>query len=545
MYRCVDHDFDVCWKCSKNPSIATASNVAVLKDAMPSHPELIAFADALFNDADAYKVLPKALETALDLIVAGRNLEYTVSTVLNNSNYSALAIHPSVVMLLPHLSSASSNLESKLAMARMFFTPAVESWKQQIPTMVEKAKNVVGRVHEQIKNGTAFDAMESLGSIPMSLMQGFNFPSPQSIDSLEQELDGHPLSHVIDCEFAIAGATPAADTKEYVHKECESKHKENTSATKTWDEPQQKKVDSATVHTNIICDGCHISPIVGARFKCSVCPNFDLCEKCESLNIHDSSHPMQKIKVIPACKGKQAFTRDHSFYHRHGGHHQNGHHGFGHGWWKDAKAYKDNKFGCAFQCPPMPDLFGGPCKFMGSFPFSKRGWKHGCSTPAASAKPMPEAEMVKPIMVPQGSLSSAQTASTPASTPLSRKDIQQQAVAKAEALKAEARRLEAEAQQLQEEAEKEAEAQRAEDAKLAAAAAAASSSSSSRSSSADGSACGMDANAVSGLDSALIKLADMGFNDVHLNHELLEKHGVSEQSLSFIVDMLMQSSRSM
>ena len=28
------------------------------------------------------------------------------------------------------------------------------------------------------------------------------------------------------------------------------------------------------------CDGCTESPLVGKRFKCTVCANFDLCEKC-------------------------------------------------------------------------------------------------------------------------------------------------------------------------------------------------------------------------------------------------------------------------
>ncbi|XP_074694424.1 sequestosome-1 isoform X3 [Strix aluco] len=39
------------------------------------------------------------------------------------------------------------------------------------------------------------------------------------------------------------------------------------------------------VHPNVICDGCE-GPVVGARFKCTVCPDYDLCSTCEGKGIH-------------------------------------------------------------------------------------------------------------------------------------------------------------------------------------------------------------------------------------------------------------------
>lgn len=48
-------------------------------------------------------------------------------------------------------------------------------------------------------------------------------------------------------------------------------------------------------HPNIICDGCEASPIVGSRYKCSICPDFDLCESCEEKGIH-SHHSFLKIR---------------------------------------------------------------------------------------------------------------------------------------------------------------------------------------------------------------------------------------------------------
>jgi len=36
------------------------------------------------------------------------------------------------------------------------------------------------------------------------------------------------------------------------------------------------------VHANVSCDGCVMDPIRGARWKCSVCANYDLCDLCHS-----------------------------------------------------------------------------------------------------------------------------------------------------------------------------------------------------------------------------------------------------------------------
>jgi hypothetical protein len=44
-----------------------------------------------------------------------------------------------------------------------------------------------------------------------------------------------------------------------------------------------------TVHKGVSCDLCNVHPISGKRFKCLVCPNYDICSSCEDKNIH--KHP--------------------------------------------------------------------------------------------------------------------------------------------------------------------------------------------------------------------------------------------------------------
>jgi len=44
------------------------------------------------------------------------------------------------------------------------------------------------------------------------------------------------------------------------------------------------------IHDAITCDGCDQSPIIGKRYKCNVCLNFDLCQNCINTADHDRSH---------------------------------------------------------------------------------------------------------------------------------------------------------------------------------------------------------------------------------------------------------------
>ncbi|KAL4115819.1 hypothetical protein PRIC2_012825 [Phytophthora ramorum] len=40
------------------------------------------------------------------------------------------------------------------------------------------------------------------------------------------------------------------------------------------------------VHENALCDGCGMSPIVGGKWKCNTCENYELCDGCYAAGIH-------------------------------------------------------------------------------------------------------------------------------------------------------------------------------------------------------------------------------------------------------------------
>ncbi|XP_043840197.1 sequestosome-1 isoform X6 [Dromiciops gliroides] len=58
-------------------------------------------------------------------------------------------------------------------------------------------------------------------------------------------------------------------------KECKREHRP----------PCAQEVPTNMVHPNVICDGCN-GPVVGNRFKCTVCPDYDLCSTCEGKGLH-------------------------------------------------------------------------------------------------------------------------------------------------------------------------------------------------------------------------------------------------------------------
>ena len=84
----------------------------------------------------------------------------------------------------------------------------------------------------------------------------------------------HPKMKLVSIKVVVGDNCPIYNKKKEEKKEC----------------PKDKK----DVHEGIICDGCHAAPIVGVRYKCAVCSDYDLCEKCEEKN-EKHLHPFIKI----------------------------------------------------------------------------------------------------------------------------------------------------------------------------------------------------------------------------------------------------------
>lgn len=53
------------------------------------------------------------------------------------------------------------------------------------------------------------------------------------------------------------------------------------------------------VHHRVQCDFCDVAPIIGNRYKCMTCPNFDLCQACYEGPGHE--HEMVEINTPQMC----------------------------------------------------------------------------------------------------------------------------------------------------------------------------------------------------------------------------------------------------
>lgn len=51
------------------------------------------------------------------------------------------------------------------------------------------------------------------------------------------------------------------------------------------------------VHRGISCNSCNTLPIRGIRYRCANCADVDLCETCESMQIHPKTHLFYKIRI--------------------------------------------------------------------------------------------------------------------------------------------------------------------------------------------------------------------------------------------------------
>lgn len=62
-------------------------------------------------------------------------------------------------------------------------------------------------------------------------------------------------------------------------------------------------------HSNIICDGCKKHGIIGIRWKCAQCFDYDLCTQCYMADTHDLSHTFQRFQTANAI-GVQMSARE-------------------------------------------------------------------------------------------------------------------------------------------------------------------------------------------------------------------------------------------
>merc|ERR1719210_2515767 len=66
--------------------------------------------------------------------------------------------------------------------------------------------------------------------------------------------------------------------------------------------PSEALAAPESVHVNVVCDGCGAQPLTGPRFRCQVCPDYDLCGSCYMRK--DEIHPGHSFDCMPKVRAK-------------------------------------------------------------------------------------------------------------------------------------------------------------------------------------------------------------------------------------------------
>lgn len=65
---------------------------------------------------------------------------------------------------------------------------------------------------------------------------------------------------------------------------------------KEFEKKKENKKICISVHNGIKCDGCNMNNIKGLRYKCTICDEFNYCEKCEEKFGEKHQHPFYKLR---------------------------------------------------------------------------------------------------------------------------------------------------------------------------------------------------------------------------------------------------------
>lgn len=229
-------------------------------------------------------VLPQLLNAVVDVVVTSSdNVESIVTRVVSLLPASFVA-SPSWTELAVLLSSVYSVLDEHLARLRVILATVephliqtvkafiIPQLAVMLPSLVEQLPSLIQQVQQQATTGD-FD--------------------PTSWYGLFQPFGG-------GCPFA---------------RFCSQQQQQQANS------GESQSPSQAGMHHGVTCDGCELHPIVGNRYKCVVCPDFDLCESCERKSLHPADHAMIKLRAdtdvsVRLCARAHPFARFHS-HHRH------------------------------------------------------------------------------------------------------------------------------------------------------------------------------------------------------------------------------------
>jgi next-to-BRCA1 protein 1 len=252
--------------------------------------DICALVVELIQDQDIQSKLPLILQSVLATLEKGA---FELRSILADLfvTVSSLKEHPTVQKVVPILVSHGEKINNALERAKNFL-PMILPMLKDLPELLPQLLASIDFAHLK----------EQLENLFTGGCQGFPFDfcgQTESQEEGEAEAEQGIPTHVnIKCDgcgmVPITGdrykCTVCPDFD--LCSSCEKKEIHPAShALLKLKEPARRDI-----HYGVTCDGCGVKPIEGVRYKCLDCPNFDLCSACEEKNQHPSDHTLLKLK---------------------------------------------------------------------------------------------------------------------------------------------------------------------------------------------------------------------------------------------------------
>lgn len=230
------------------------------------------------------------ISDANELVFKYKDNENDIITVSNDDDYALALTSVTKLDFIIEISETSKLFKSIFEKSRIAVNPVenlqkeIEEKEKQLRELLEKEEAVRKEKEEELRLQKKREEEAKIKiEEELKIAEERRQKEKEASQKKEAELK------IDETEIAKMVAKSLEDMKESIINKIVS---ETVSAIKKTEVKEKQKV----VHSSVTCDGCKVYPIVGIRYKCTVCHDFDYCESCEEKNSETHNHNFIKIK---------------------------------------------------------------------------------------------------------------------------------------------------------------------------------------------------------------------------------------------------------
>jgi len=212
-----------------------------------------------------------------DLVTLTSDLELREAILVANKNNKVLRL-----VIQPAKDKEANQTKEKPAPPAFNAAPLTQTLQSLQPLL----QGLLTQLNQMGQQAASTLNMTDLANQLQSLGLNSNTPvAPPQLEQIWQTLQSGPLGQL----FAQLGQSTTSFTSS-------TAPSSSSTSTASKEESKEETKEEEVVHAGVICDGCSASPITGIRYKCANCPDYDLCQVCETKSgLHDPSHVFLKM----------------------------------------------------------------------------------------------------------------------------------------------------------------------------------------------------------------------------------------------------------